>query len=395
VPGGLPGGPYEIPIIIQDRSFNIDGSLFYANTRFFFDGFAGPYIPDQTIDSTLTNPIFSDIHPIWNPEFFGNTMVVNGKTWPFLNVEPRKYRFRFLNGSDSRFIVLGFNNMNLNFTVIGTEGGFLPAPVVLKELLIGPAERFDVIVDFSKFKKGDQLILQNSGPDVPFGGFPIPVADRADPATTGKVMMFKVVPLTATDTSAIPALPTITNLDPTDGVPPRKVSLNELESWTVCVDVNNVAVSCSDLASIGKLAPLAAQLGTVDDDGMPVPKAWMDAITEKPDVNTTEVWEIYNFTVDAHPIHVHQTMFQVIDRQGMVIDPQTGMPVMPLELVGTPRPPEVWESGFKDTVIAYPGEVTRIKALFDIQGLYVWHCHILSHEDNEMMRPFCVGGGCM
>jgi FtsP/CotA-like multicopper oxidase with cupredoxin domain len=173
------------------------------------------------------------------------------------------------------------------------------------------------------------------------------------------------------------------------------VSLNELESGVVCVDVNNVAVGCFDPASIGKLAPLAAQLGTVDGDGMPMPMAWMDAITENPGLNTTEVWEIYNFTVDAHPIHVHQTMFQVIDRQGMVMDPLTGMPVMPLELIGNQRPPEVWESGFKDTVIAYPGEVTRIKALFDIPGLYVWHCHILSHEDNEMMRPFCVGDGCM
>jgi FtsP/CotA-like multicopper oxidase with cupredoxin domain len=183
------------------------------------------------------------------------------------------------------------------------------------------------------------------------------------------------------------------------------VSLNELESGVVCVDVNNVAVGCFDPASIGKLAPLAAQLGTVEFDPnegglMPMPKAWMDPISENITIplgrtDVTEIWEIYNFTVDAHPIHVHQTMFQVMDREGMVMDPLTGMPVMPLELVGNPRLPEVWERGFKDTVIAYPGEVTRIKALFDIPGLYVWHCHILSHEDNEMMRPFCVGGGCM
>jgi spore coat protein A, manganese oxidase len=386
-PGELPGGKYEIPLVIQDRSFNLDGSLFYPGSRFFFDLFAGPYIPDPTIDGPD-----SDVHPIWNPEFFGNTMVVNGKTWPFLNVEPRKYRFRILNGSDSRFLVLAFNNMNLKFTVIGTEGGFLPAPVVLKELLIGPAERFDVIVDFSKFKRGDQIILANNGPDVPFGGFPIPIADMADPATTGKVMMFKVVALTEPDTSVIPALPAITNLVPTPGIFARKVSLNELESRTVCVDAANIAVSCASPGAV-PLAPLAAQLGTVEG-GMPMPMAWMDAISETPNMNTTEVWEIHNFTVDAHPIHVHQTMFQVTERQAMVMDPLTGMPAMPVQLAGSPRGPEVWESGFKDTVIAYPGEVTRIKALFDIAGLYVWHCHILSHEDNEMMRPFCVGGRC-
>lgn len=377
--GGLPGGKYEIPLVIQDRSFNLDGSLFYPDSRSFFDAFAGPYIPDPS----------SDVHPIWNPEFFGNTMVVNGKTWPFLNVEPRKYRLRFLNGSDSRFMVLGFNNMNLPFTVIGTDGGFLPAPVVLRQLLIGPAERFDVIVDFSKLSPGDQIMLRNFGPDVPFGGFPIPAADRADSATTAKVMMFKVVKLSAPDTSAVPPLPSVTDLIPTPDIPARQVSLNELESGKVCVDVNNVAVTCGDPASIGFLAPLAAQLGTVES-GMPMPMAWMDAITEKPVSGNTETWEIHNFTVDAHPIHVHQTMFQVINREPMVMDPATGMPVMPVQLSGTPRPPEVWESGFKDTVIAYPGEVTRIKALFDIAGLYVWHCHILSHEDNEMMRPFEV-----
>jgi len=321
-------------------------------------------------------------------------MVVNGKTWPFLNVEPRKYRLRFLNGSDSRFLVLGFNNMNLKFTVIGTEGGFLPAPVDLKELLVGPAERFDVIVDFSKFKPGDQILLQNAGPDVPFGGFPIPIADRADPATTGKVMMFKVIPLTAPDTSAVPTAvqlsPIFTELGNPTNLQPRQVSLNELESQAVCVDVNNVAVSCNDPASIGFVAPLAAQLGTVEG-GMPMPMAWMDLITENPANNSIETWEIHNFTVDAHPIHLHQTMFQVIEREAMVIDPLTGMPVMPAQLTGTPRLPELWETGFKDTVIAYPGEVTRVKALFDIEGLYVWHCHILSHEDNEMMRPFFVG----
>jgi spore coat protein A, manganese oxidase len=127
---------YEIPLAIQDRSFNADGSLFYPGSREFFDGFRGPCIPD------------SDVPPIWNPEVFGNTMLVNGKTWPFLEVEPRRYRFRLLNGCNGRFLILRLDP-ELPFWQIGAEGGFLPAPVQLSGLLMGPAERADVIVDFA------------------------------------------------------------------------------------------------------------------------------------------------------------------------------------------------------------------------------------------------------
>ena len=385
VVGGLPGPApklgdppatkyYEIPIAIQDRSFNADGSLFYAGSRAFFDEFVGPYIGD---------PLFpSDISPIWNPEFFGNVIVVNGKTWPYLNVEPRKYRFRLLNGSESRFFILDFKNNNLKFTQIGSEGGFLPAPVVLDRLLIAPAERADVIVDFSLFKPGDKIILFNRGPDSPFGGFPI-LGALANPATTGQVMQFRVVPLTAPDTSTIPALPSIVPLGPATNV--RRVSLNELESDLVCVDKKGTYIpgetppSCSGLGT--PMGPTEARLGTVDDDGVGIPLAWADTISENPAHGSTEVWEIHNFTEDAHPIHIHEVMFQVVDRTPMG------------DAIGGPstRGPESWETGFKDTVVAYPGEVTRIKALFDIAGLFVWHCHILEHEDNEMMRPYCVG----
>src|SRR6266508_2276291 len=226
VAGGLPGGVYEIPLVIQDRSFNTDGSLFYPDSRVFFDGYAGPYIGD---------PLFaSDAAPLHNPEFFGNTMVVNGKTWPFLNVEPRKYRLRILNGSDSRFLILEFpSKVKATFTVIGTEGGFLPAPVTLSQLLIGPAERFDVIVDFTGLKPGTVFNLLNVGPDSPFGGA-FPASGQADATTTGQVMQLRVVALTAADTSAIPALPTITPISPTQTI--RQVSLNEAESALICVD---------------------------------------------------------------------------------------------------------------------------------------------------------------
>jgi FtsP/CotA-like multicopper oxidase with cupredoxin domain len=368
VPGGLPGGAYEIPIVIQDRSFNSDGSLFYPDSRTFFDGFEGPYIGDDEHDS--------DVAPILNPEFFGNTMVVNGKTWPFLNVEPRKYRFRFLNGSDSRFLILKLSDKKTDFTQIGSDGGFLPAPVVLDELLVGPAERADVIVDFSNFAPGDTITLLNVGPDEPFGGR-FPASLRADPTTTGQVMQFNVVDLTATDTSAIPALPSLTPVGEADNV--RQVSLNELDSSLVCLSRSgeyNPSAIPPDCGHGFPAGPVAARLGTIDPlTGLGVPLMWEDAITEKPALGSVEEWEISNFTADAHPIHIHMVMFQVIDRQ---------------PFGKNARAPEAWESGYKDTVIAYPGEITRVRALYDIPGLFVWHCHILSHEDNEMMRAYQV-----
>lgn len=358
---------YEIPIVIQDRSFNSDGSLFYPSSREFFDGFTGPYAPD------------TDIAPIWNPEFFGNTMVVNGKTWPVLAVEQRRYRFRLLNGCNSRFLILKMASGDplrrpgiaaLPFWQIGTEGGFLPSPVMLETLLMAPAERADVILDFSTLPVGTEIYLINEGPDEPFGGG-VAGADFpwADVETTGQVMKFTVVPRTSRDTSVPPAalvLPAITPLGPAGNS--RLVSLNEEDSMV--------------LEGIG---PRAALLGTMEN-GMPTPKMWHDLITEAPVLGSTEVWEIYNFTMDAHPIHVHQVMYQVVDRQAFAVNEMTGQAVPS----GAPAPPETWESGFKDTVIAYPGQITRIRARFDLPGLYVWHCHIVEHEDNEMMRPFYV-----
>ena len=342
---------YEIPIAIQDRSFNSDGSLFYPDSREFFDEFAGPYIPD------------SDISPIWNPEFFGNTMVVNGRTWPYLQVEPRRYRFRLLNGCNSRFLILKMSN-GTPFWQIGAEGGFLPTPVMLNQLLMGPAERADVIVDFTNVPVGTEIILQNLGPDEPFGGgTPGVDFDPADPNTTGQVMQFRVVAATGTDPSTPPSqlvLPSITKLGVASNT--RQVSLNE-----------------EDSAVLPGIGPRAALLGVVDSNGttpVGISKVWDDPITENPAFNATEVWEIYNFTEDAHPIHIHEVQFEVVNRQ---------------PFGGATRGPESSETAFKDTVIAYPGEITRVKAKFDIPGLFVWHCHIVEHEDNEMMRPYRVG----
>jgi spore coat protein A, manganese oxidase len=367
---------YEIPIAIQDRSFNADGSPFYPDNRAFFEELDPaqlqiPFIPDEACEGP------SDISPIFNPEFFGNTIVVNGKTWPFLEVEQRRYRFRFLNGCNSRFLILELDN-GLPFWQIGTEGGFLPAPLQLDRLLLGPAERADVIVDFTNVGVGTEIILQNLGPDEPFGGGePEDDFDQADPDTTGQVMQFRVVPASGPDTSTPPnrlvlpritALPTVANT--------RQVSLNELDSETVLVSTDadgNVVLDCEGGEPFG---PKEALLGTLAG-GAGVPRNWDDPITENPAVGATEVWEMHNFTADAHPIHIHEILFEVINRQPF------GGPV---------RPPERWEAGArKDTVIAYPGEITRVKATYDRAGRFVWHCHIVEHEDHEMMRPYFIG----
>ncbi len=402
--GVLPGGQFEIPILIQDRSFNADGSLFYPSNRAFFEGLDPaqlgiPFIPDTALDGGI-----SDVSPIWNPEFFGNTMVVNGRTWPVLEVERRRYRFRLLNGSDSRFLILQMAKGDptarpaeraLSFWQIGADGGFLRAPTRLDELLIAPAERADVVVDFSGFPVGTELHLINVGPDEPFGGGRAPDDfDYADPGTTGQIMKLKVIARVGPERSTPPQLLGLAPrrpLGPASRV--RRLSLNEDESQTVCVVANDagdiVQASCSDPDAV-PFGPTSARLGILDPDRNPVPKAWMDGITENPRRGATEIWEIYNFTADAHPIHIHLVQFEVINRQRLVVDAE-GMSEPPARLVRGVFPPEPWERGTKDTVIAYPGQVTRLKARFDLPGLFVWHCHILSHEDNEMMRPYCVG----
>jgi spore coat protein A, manganese oxidase len=368
---------YEIPIAIQDRSFNADGSLFYPDNRAFFERLDPsqlqiPFIPEDACGGP------SDISPIFNPEFFGNTIVVNGKTWPFLEVEQRRYRFRFLNGCNSRFLLLELSN-GLPFWQIGTEGGFLPAPLELQRLLLGPAERADVIVDFTNVGVGTEIILRNLGPDEPFGGGEPPGDfDPADPETTGQVMQLRVVPATGPDTSTPPDRLRLARIAPLPApMVSRQVSLNEVDSETVLVSTDadgNVVLDCEGGEPFG---PKAALLGTLAG-GAGVPLGWDDPITENPAVGATEVWELHNFTEDAHPIHIHEILFEVVNREELE--------------TGNVRDPEPWEAGArKDTVIAYPGEITRVKATYDRAGLFVWHCHIVEHEDHEMMRPYRIG----
>jgi FtsP/CotA-like multicopper oxidase with cupredoxin domain len=134
--------------------------------------------------------------------------------------------------------------------------------------------------------------------------------------------------------------------------------------------------------------PVEALLGTVEA-GNAVEKMWMEPVTENPAVGATEVWEFYNITGDAHPMHIHEIVFEVVNREGLVLD--NDEVVEPIQLEGNVTLPEPWETGFKDTVIAYPGQVTRVRAKFDHPGQFVWHCHIVEHEDNEMMRPYRIG----
>ena len=362
---------YEIPVAIQDRSFNMDGSLFYPDTREFFDDVTGPFIPD------------TDISPFWNPEFFGNMMMINGNTWPFQVVEQRRYRFRFLNGCQSRFLILDFNQIpGVEVWQIGNEGGFLAAPVNLtttngNRLLMALAERADLIVDFTNVPLGN-YVLANVGPDEPFGGgipgldFPV-----ADPASTGQIMQFNVVPAIAPD----PTTPLMfLQLPPIVPLPPATVT--------------RPLALMEEMSTFFADSPAEAVLGTVSGDpiagtGVLTKRLWMDPVTEVPAIGATEVWEFYNTTGDAHPMHIHEIVFEVIDRQDIFVDEMEGtVQVVP---GSNPIPPESWETGFKDTVTAYPGQVTRVRAQFNNPGQFVWHCHIVEHEDNEMMRPFRVG----
>ncbi|MFV0460965.1 MAG: multicopper oxidase family protein [Actinomycetales bacterium] len=352
---------FEIPLAIADRAFNTDGSLFYPDRRAFFDAYNGPFVPE------------TEISPVWTPEFFGNTLVVNGRTWPYLDVQQARYRFRVLNGCQSRFLILNFSSIpGVSAWQIGNDGGLLAAPVDItgSGLLLSPSERADLIVDFSAVPAGNH-VLTNTGPDEPYSagnGF-----ETAYPPTTGRIMQFRVGPAVAADPSTPPQFMTLPGLAPEPAATTtRRVALMEH-------------------LHAGNGVPTAALLGTVTGDptvgtGAPVMQMWSDPVTENPSRGATEVWEIYNFTVDAHPVHIHETSFEVVGRKPFSFD-GTNVSVG----AGPYRPAEPNESGRKDTVIAYPGEVTALRMTFGTPGQYVWHCHIAEHEDNEMMRPFRIG----
>jgi spore coat protein A len=364
----LPSGPYDIPIAIQDRSFYDDGSLMFTNV-----GNA------------------PDVHPYWRPEFIGNTIMVNGRVWPNLNVERRQYRFRVLNGSNARTYNLKLSN-GQSFIQIGSDGGFLPFPVTLTDLLLSPGERADILIDFSMLIPGTKVIFTNDA------NAPYPNGTPPDMNTDGQIMRFTVLDTPIVSPTQLPAeLNKIPVLTP--NVPPKILTLNDVR------DAN------------GRLTEILL-------DG----QMWDAPTSELPIVGSTVEWDIINLTMDAHPIHVHLIQFQVANRQDfdnvtynqdwlkLNGNPPLNHPTIPLPvepyLNGNPIiPPPLNERGWKDTVLALPGQVTRLLLRFAPQDVdpqivrpgvnlfpfdpsfgpgYVWHCHYLDHEDNEMMRPLQV-----
>lgn len=362
----LPDRQHEIPILIQDRSFNTDGS---------FD------FPSEGINS--------DIHPYWQPEFFGNTIMVNGKTWPNLNVDRCQYRLRLLNGSNARFYELSFSN-NMSFIQIGSDGGYLSKSVTLTSLLLAPAERADILVNFSSLPPMTKLILENHA------NAPFPNGDSPEPNTVGSIMQFTVGCSHSVKPQILPkTLNKIPILIP--NMPTRTLTLFEV---------------------MGDNGPLEVLL-----DG----QKWSAPISELPLVGSTEKWEIVNLTGDTHPIHLHLVQFLISSRQSfrdeeymqkwieLNGEPPLDHPteVLPISqyLVESPIPPGPNEAGWKDTIRANPGEVTTILIRYAPQDAdpdlikpgmnlfpfnpssgpgYIWHCHILDHEDNEMMRAYKV-----
>jgi len=392
------GQPYDIPLVIQDRIFDEAGHLWYPA----FEG---------------TNP---SIHPYWTPEFFGDTICVNGKAWPRLRVEPRKYRFRVLDGSNARFynLTLWDETAKKNgpgFQVVAGDSGYLVAPAAFapgKGLLIAPGERYEIVVDFSKFA-GRSIMMRNDA-NAPFPGGDSETLVNAD--TTAQIMQFQVDAAPVTDASTVPAtlnsvlgttFPSIT----TKPTFTRQLTLNEMD---------------------GEGGPTQAVLN-FSALGAPT--------TETPKLGDTEVWRVVNMTGDAHPIHVHLVSFQVKSRQDFddgayeeawskafpggkapaepsgpplgYKNPGTTLPdgsilvggnpdVGPF-LKGKPAPAHADERGWKDTVVMMPGQVTEILVRFAPNDNtpdfpfdataplgYVWHCHILEHEENDMMRRYTV-----
>jgi len=441
-PLGLPAFPYELAYAIQDRMFKDNGELFYP--AFPGDPFYADFITDEGAE--LPPDIFPDGGPTALAEFFGDHMVVNGKIWPKADVEPRNYRMHLLNGCDSRFMVLRFRPARmgatdlahagkpLEFYVVGSDQGLGSSPTLVDTLVFEPGSRYDIVFDFSQVKKGTRVIMENLGGDAPFGG---DYGDALGPddffpdRQTDRIMAFDV---------------TLPLSDAADNFPEAFVGPYEGNQDTVD-RVRRVALF-EGKDEYGRLQPL---LGTAepatDRRGRPInwPNtpayrnaglvgqmegsiAWHSPTTENPALGSTEEWEIWNATGDAHPVHLHLVNFEVLGREEIHWDSHTteddrvipnnqfkrpagdGTYLVTQSVVqhngalgdgfrlanlttgrAVPLMDEYVENAPKDMVTALPDQVTRIKATFDKAGRYVWHCHILSHEDHEMMRVMFVG----
>jgi spore coat protein A len=422
--GILPSGAYEVGLAIQDRCFEENGELFLPASPEDIElvDSAVVFDPDNVltdipfIDDTDTKEIVFE-RPIPDPtivtEFFGDFILVNGKIWPKLQVTPDLYRIRVLNGSDSRFYILRLQDAPrgenpgdpYEFFVIGSDAGFLGKPVQVSELLIAPGERYDLVVDFETISDGNtnvnfDVYLNNWGPDQPFSSLPIDPDDLANADTTGRVMKFEV------------------RGDMVDSAPGwrgAQTSLRPGGTFKVTGNSNRTRklFLFEGLDEFGRLQPL---LGTEMDTGVPNSRnsrAWFEDVTEDPDFDAVETWEVYNTTEDAHPIHLHLVSFELVSRRNFAMDDPRDVPqpmasgsygvgkdvdVSTIRVTGQVRVAD-HEKAPKDTGVMLPGTVTTIKMRFsppnheksgDGTIRYVWHCHILSHEDHEMMRPYVV-----
>jgi spore coat protein A len=307
----LPKGDFEIPLVLMDRMFRRDGQIYYPVTEF----------PDAP----------------WMPEYFGDVVLINGKALPYLEVQPRKYRFRILNASNGRFYFLSLDN-GARLHQIGTDQGLLPTSVAVNRLAIAPGERADVVVDFAEHR-GESIVLKD---------------------LNSTLMQFRVAGERVADPSLLPqTLRPFAKIAEGSAVRTRPLSLEEVDNR--------------------RGEPMIHLL-----DG----KRWHEPISENPVLGTTEIWEFLNLTDDAHPIHLHLVRFQILDRRALDVPAyiyQNRKIIYRSDAV----PPDANEAGWKDTVRCTPHASTRIIVKFEgYTGRYVWHCHILEHEDNEMMRPY-------
>ena len=339
----LPAGDFEVPMLLQDRTVDEAGQLVYSPTH----------------DDGVRLP-----PGVWGPEFFGDLPVVNGAAYPYLDVEPRPYRLRIVNGGNSRYFRLFLNLAKTPYDIpqlrkfhqIGGDAGLLPSPVQLESVLLGPAERADLIVDFSGLS-GKTATLSNDAL-APFPGWE--KESMMHGAPLNEIMQFKVTrPLSA------PVKP-------------------PLERWSVQVSPldPSLATNTRDLALYEYRDSVGHSLGMKING-----KSHDDPVTETIKLGTIEKWRFINTTMDAHSMHLHMLPFRVVERQGF--DKQA-FAQGSLRLVG-PRRHDENESGWKDTARVNPGEVLTIAIRFDgYPGTSTYHCHMLEHEDNDMMRPYLV-----
>ena len=315
----LPKGAYEIPLVIFDRSFHPDGRIYY--------------------------PVSGKPDAPWVSEYYGSAILVNGIIFPYLDVEPRKYRFRLLNSSNGSFYKLSFGSEDsvtsstLDFFQIGSEQGFLQVAEKLETLILGPGERADILVDFSS-ARGRSIFMRT----------------RA-----AVFVQFRVSAEKIADDSSLPVA-----IRPI----PRPLESTAIRTRELSIADYQDRLGRSRIMLLGGAH-------------------WDMPVTENPILDSTEVWSFINLTDDSHPIHLHMVRFQILDRRPF--DLSVYQLTHKIVFTGTPVVLSASEQGWKDTVRIDPMSVTRILVKFSgFTGRYVWHCHMLEHEDNEMMRPYLV-----